>query len=205
MNNALIVSYTPRIDSNTAKLVDAAKRSLADKTSITHIDLAATPPELLLSHNLAALLKRNFMGLALDEDEQAIVKRIDQYAQQVIDADYIIIAFPMYNFSLPATVKAWVDNIVQAGKTFTMTEDGEYQGLCHGKKALVLITTGSDFGHPSMSPMNFATPLIQSCFNFMGVESEAIHAFGLNQYADKAEDIIAQTQHQVDTHLQQYF
>jgi len=205
MNNTLIISYTPRVDSNTAKLVEAAKDTLAGKTSITHIELSRTPPELLLIDNLAALLKRNFMGEELDVKEQAITQRIDEYTQQVMDADYLIIAFPMYNFSMPATIKAWVDNVIQPGKTFTITQDGGYQGLCEDTKALILMTAGNDFSEPPMSDINFATPLMQSCLNFMGMESEIIIAFGLNQYADRADDIVTQAQGKISQHLQQYF
>lgn len=204
MKKTLIISYTPRTDSNTAKLVDTAIQELTEKTELTHIELSETPPALLLNENLMILLKRNFMGLTLDDNEQAVIQKVDHYTQQVMDADYLIIAFPIYNFSLPATVKAWIDNIVQPGKTFTVSPEGEYSGLCHGKKALIIMTTGSDFSQQPLSDMNFATPLMQTCLGFMGIESSTVSAFGLNQYTDRVDDIIANANKDIRDHLQSY-
>ena len=82
--------------------------------------------------------------------------------------DNLIIAFPMYNFSLPAAVKSWVDAVIQKGKTFTLTDKG-FQGLCVEKKAIVIITTGYEVGEA-----DFATPLIKTALGLMGIEPEVI-------------------------------
>ncbi len=143
------------------------------------------------------------MGVELNEVEQQIVASADVLVQQLLDADRIVFAFPMYNFSLPAAVKAWVDAVIQLGKTFTMTGEGAYAGLCHGKKALILMTTGGDFSQEPTKNMNFATPLMQTCLGFMGIESHVIAAYGLNQYMDRADDIVADAQQEIIGFLQQ--
>jgi len=201
MSNILLVSYTPRFESNTKKLVKTYLQATSNKSEIIHLDLVKQPAPLLLEDNLNALIKRNFMGMELTEIENNYVNGADQLVIQLLEADRIVIAFPMYNFSLPATVKAWIDTIVQSGKTFNMTENGEYKGLCQDKQALILMTTGSDFSQEPIRSMDYATPLIQACMAFMGIESHVITAYGLNQYMDRADHIIAETQQQIVKYL----
>lgn len=189
MKKTLIVNYTPRIDSNTKKLVDYFIGQNKNKTEITFLDLAKNTPDLLLEENLNLTLKRLYSGVSLDEAETKLLSKNDEILQQVLETDYIVLAYPMYNFSLPATVKAWIDAIIQGGVTFKMTETG-YVGLCEGKQALVLMTTGSDFSTEPAKSRNFATPLIDAQLDFIGIPTEHISAFGLQQYADKVDAII---------------
>lgn len=196
MKKTLIVNYTPRIDSNTKKLVDYFIEQNQDKTEIMLLDLAKNTPDLLLNNNLNLFLKRNYGGVPLEEAETRLLFKNDEMLQQVLAADFIVLAYPMYNFSLPATVKAWVDAITQAGETFKMTETG-YVGLCEGKQALVLMTTGGDFSIEPSKSMNFATPLIGAELGFIGIPTEHISAFGLQQYPDKLDLILKKAEQQI--------
>ncbi len=201
MAKNLLIHYTPRIDSNTARLVQTYLESRHSQSEIEQLDLVLEPAPFLLQDNLNALLKRNFIGMDLDESENDAVAGADKLVKQLLGADQIVMAFPMYNFSIPAVVKAWVDAVIQLGKTFKMTEDGGYEGLCQGKRALVLMTTGGDLSQEPANSLNFATPLIQTCMGFMGIESHCITAYGLNQYMDKADEIVAQTQQDIVSYL----
>lgn len=196
MKKTLIVTYTPRIDSNTKKLVDYFVEYNQDNTKIEILDLAETTPDLLLKKNLNLFLKRNYAGMSLENEEVKVLEKNDFMLQQVLDADFIVLAYPMFNFSLPATVKAWVDGIIQAGKTFKLTETG-YVGLCENKKALVLMTTGSDFGVEPAKSMNFATPLISLQLGFVGIPSEHITAFGLQQFPEKVPSILEDSKQKI--------
>ena len=203
MIKTLLISYTPRVESNTAKLVDTVVSLAGDKADITHLDLVKEPPPLLLGDNLNALLKRNFMGMSLTEAENNTVRSADKLLDQLLAADRIVIAFPMYNFSLPAAIKAWVDAVIQKERTFTISSEGAYQGLCQGKKSLILMTTGSDFNQESMKNLNYATPLLQSCMGFMGIASHVITAYGLNQYMDHSDKIVGSSQQEISAYLDQ--
>jgi len=203
MSKTLLVSYTPRYESNTDKLVKTFLQTTSNKSDITHLDLVKEPAPLLLENNLNPLLKRNYMGMALTEDENKAVQSADRLMQQVLDTDRIVIAFPMYNFSVPATIKAWIDSIIQNGKTFRITDEGGYEGLCQGKQALILMTTGGDFNQEPAKSMNYATPLMQACMGFMSIESHTIASYGLNQYMDRANDIIAETQQEIVNYLKE--
>jgi FMN-dependent NADH-azoreductase len=201
MTKILLVSYTPRIDSNTQKLVDTYLQATGDTSQITHLDLVNEPAPLLLGDAVNTLLKRNYMSMALTDVESKSIQKIDALLQQLLDADRVVIACPMYNFSVPATVKAWIDTIVQNGKTFRITDDGTYEGLCEGKKALILMTTGGDYSEEPMKSMDFAIPLIKTCLGFIGIESHAITAYGLNQYMDRVDDIVADTQQEIISYI----
>ncbi len=202
MLKTLLVSYTPRYESNTQKLIDAFLQVNSEKSEVTHLDLVKEPAPLLLEENLNALLKRNYMGMELTEEENNFVASADRLLQQLQDADRIVVAFPMYNFSLPATVKAWVDAIIQNGKTFKMTDEGGYEGLCQGKQALVLMTTGGDFSQEPAKSMNYASPLMQACLGFMGIESHVITAYGLNQYMDRVDEIVEESRQEVVKYIE---
>lgn len=193
MRKTLLVTYTPRIGSSTRQLVDTFIESAKNKTEIIELDLALNPPDLLLSERLNVFIKDIYTPEPLTEQETALLAKNEEMVKQVKDADYIVIAYPMYNFSIPATVKAWIDVIIQSGKTFELTENG-FKGLCTNKKALILSTTGYDYENEPAKSADFSLPLMQSTLNFIGIKSQNVVAYGLNQYADRKGKIIAQAQ-----------
>lgn len=197
MKKTLIVSYTPREGSNTKRMVDCFIDHNKSKTEITFLELSNTPPDLLLKENLNLYVNRNFGGVVLTDAEEKVLSKNDKMMQQLLDADFVVLACPMYNFSVPATVKAWLDAVIQAGKTFTYTDTG-IKGLCENKKALVLMTSGSDFSKAPYNAMNYATPLLLTSFGFMGIEAEAINAFGQVEYADKAEELFTTAKAEIE-------
>jgi len=197
MKKTLVVNYTPREGSNTKKMVDYFMESNKEKTEISFLDLAEDAPDLLLKEHLNLYVSRNFAGITLTKEQQAVLAKNDNMMNQLLEADFVVLACPMYNFSIPATVKAWFDAVMQAGKTFAFTDTG-IEGLCKKTKALILMTSGSDFDKEPYNAVNFATPLLLTSFNFMGISAEAINAFGQIQYADKAEELLANSKQQID-------
>ncbi|WP_142785053.1 FMN-dependent NADH-azoreductase [Changchengzhania lutea] len=197
MNKTLIISYTPRDNSNTKKMVDYFIEKNKRKTRITFLDLTEETPDLLLKENLNLYVNRNFGGMELNDEQHKILYKNDKMMNQLLATDFLVLASPMYNMSLPATVKAWVDAVVQAGKTFESTEQGP-KGLCENKQALVLMTSGSDFGTEPLKSMNFATPLLTACFGLMGIPTEAINVFGIQQYPDIAEEMLETSKNEIE-------
>ncbi|MFK5879933.1 MAG: NAD(P)H-dependent oxidoreductase [Flavobacteriaceae bacterium] len=204
MKKTLIVNYTPRIGSNTKKLVDYFKELNQIRTEITVLDLAKNPPDLLLEENLNLYVKRDFGGVILSENEQNKMLHNDKMVSQLLEADFIVLVSPLYNFSIPATVKSWFDAVISAGKTFTQTEIGP-KGLCKNKQALVLMTSGSDFSTEPLKSMNFATPLLNACFGLMGIPSQNITAFGLQQYSDKADKMLESSKKEIEILSEKWF
>ena len=101
---------------------------------------------------------------ALQESENSI--------EELFWADYLLLGIPMYNFSVPATFKAYIDNIVRINRTFTFdSEKYSFQGLLTGKKALIITPSAGKFtpGTP-LGAMNFCETYLRSLLNFIGIE-----------------------------------
>jgi FMN-dependent NADH-azoreductase len=92
----------------------------------------------------------------------------NQLVDELLAADVIVIGAPMYNFSIPSTLKAYIDQIVRAGRTF---DPANYQGLATGKKLFVLTARGSGGYGPGeqMEAMNFQDPYLKMIFDFIGI------------------------------------
>ena len=98
---------------------------------------------------------------------------------EFLAADTIVIGAPMYNFTLPSQLKAWIDRIVIAGKTFHYTATGP-EGLAKGKRVIIALARGGfyDASSPAAALEHLETYL-RGVFNFIGVEPEFVAADGL--------------------------
>ena len=99
---------------------------------------------------------------------------------EFLAADTIVIGAPMYNFTLPTQLKAWIDRLVIAGNTFRYTENGP-EGLAGGRRVIIALARGGfyDAGSPAASLEHLETYL-RGVFNFIGVDPEFVAADGLN-------------------------
>ncbi len=159
--------------------VDASARA---EGSVTRLlgdqliqDLAQRVPDLSVTrrdvaHGLpfvdAAWVNANFA----DPDARSDMQRqtlagSDALVAEVTAADVIVIGAPIYNFGVPATLKAWIDQIARARLTFRYTEQGP-QGLLTGKKVYILTATG---GTEVGSAIDFATPWLKFVLGFIGI------------------------------------
>ncbi|MDG4720394.1 MULTISPECIES: FMN-dependent NADH-azoreductase [Thalassospira] len=117
------------------------------------------------------------------EVQKEVISVSDKMVAEVQAADIVIIGAPMYNFSVPSTLKAWVDLIARVGVTFKYTDKGAV-GLMTGKKAYVVVATG---GTPVNSPADFATPYLKQVLGFIGISDvEIIDASGFAVNAEEA-------------------
>ncbi len=179
----LIVKYVPREDrSKTKQILDAFLKNITGE--IEELDLTKDIPDLLLQDNLAAYYKRNYGGEELTEAEIKSLTKMDKMTEQFLNADKIVLAYPLYNFSLPATVKAYFDSVLQKNKTWDINS-GAYVGLMTGKKALIIATAGGKYPEAT-----FASALAKDLFKFVGIEAEVIEAQGLG-YPDAEESLLA--------------
>lgn len=91
-------------------------------------------------------------------------------------ADEYVIGVPMHNFSIPSTLKLWIDQVARKGKTFSYGADGP-KGLLTGKKATLLVASGGVYEHgTAMASLNFVTPYLRAVFGFLGVTDVTIIA-----------------------------
>lgn len=111
----------------------------------------------------------------------AAIKLSDELINEFLAADRYVVSVPMYNLSIPAVLKSYIDYIVRPKRTFVV-EEGSYKGLVTGRKMIVITARGSDFrpGSP-LAPLNFQEPYLRAIFNFIGItDIQFINANGLN-------------------------
>ncbi len=112
---------------------------------------------------------------ARDADQRQRLALSDRLIEELRWADRIVLTTPMYNFGVPATLKAWIDLVCRAGETFRYTADGPV-GLLEGKSADIVITTG---GAPLDSPVDFVSGYLRQIMSFIGIER--VRIFGADR------------------------
>lgn len=129
-------------------------------------------------------LQANFTPMEQRSPEQtAILGRSDALVEEIRQADILVIASPVYNFSIPASLKAWIDLVARVGLTFNYTAEGPV-GLLKGKKAyLVMASGGTQFG----SDIDFASGYLRHVLGFMGIDDvELVSAERFNPENEEA-------------------
>ena len=146
---------------------------------VTYRDLAADS----ISHFSAATLVA--AGTAAELRNAAQQHEADLSAQALAEflaADAVVIAAPMYNFTIPTQLKAWIDRIAVAGQTFRYTEAGP-EGLCGGKKVVIVSTAGGL--HAGQATGVAHEDYLKVLFGFLGItDIEFVRAHGL-AYGDE--------------------
>lgn len=180
-----------RIDSS-MRHTGSVTRALADR--LVERLSAAAPGTRVIRRDLAdgvplideAWIGANFTDPAgRSEAHRAALALSDELVAELRAADTIVIGLPVYNFSLPAALKAWIDLVARARETFRYTEAGP-EGLLTGKRALVVVASG---GVPVGSAADFATPYLSHALAFMGIED--VEFISADRLAADAEAAIA--------------
>lgn len=162
MTKILRIDSSARIDGSvTRELTDDVLRRFPS-ADIKVRDLATTP----LPQIDADWIGANFTQ-ADDRDvaQRQRLEQSDALIAEIEAADVLVIGVPIYNFGVPTALKAWIDLVARAGRTFRYTETGP-QGLLTGKRAIVVVASG---GVPVDSPVDFATPYVRQFLSFVGV------------------------------------
>ena len=124
------------------------------------------------------------------------IKISDELVDEFLAADRYVFGVPMYNFNVPSTFKAYIDQIVRVGRTFTVSEEGAFQGLVTGKKMLIVTARGGSFtqGSPA-APYDYQEPYLKAVFGFLGITDVSfIHLENLSAGDDVREQSLAQAQ-----------
>lgn len=179
----------------TAAVVAQIKAEQPNATT-TYRDLVAQPlPHLSGAHLMAANAKPEEIdaNVAADVAESQVV--LDEF----LAADAIVLGVPMYNFSLPSQLKAWIDRIAVAGKTFRYTAEGP-EGLANGKKVIVVSTRGGHYSAGPAAVMDHQESYLKTVFGFLGItDIEIVRAEGLNLGADSKIQAISEAERTIST------
>jgi FMN-dependent NADH-azoreductase len=110
---------------------------------------------------------------------------------EFLAADTVVVGAPMYNFTLPTQLKAWIDRLAIAGTTFRYTENGP-EGLVKNKRVIVALARGGFYGEGSpAAALEHLETYLRGVFNFIGVEPEFVAADGLAIGAEQREQSIS--------------
>jgi FMN-dependent NADH-azoreductase len=133
----------------------------------------------------------------LTAEDQDAIRYSDAAISQLMAADIIVIGAPMYNFGIHSSLKAWIDHIARAGKTFKYTEQGA-EGLVKGKKIYVAMSSGAVYSEGSYQPYDFVSAYLKAVLGFLGMTDlnllrvEGVNIPGLKEGAlDKAIESIS--------------
>jgi FMN-dependent NADH-azoreductase len=133
----------------------------------------------------------------LSADEKAKVARINELTDQFVSADKYIFVTPLWNFSFPPKVKAYIDSICIAGKTFKYTANGSV-GLLGDKKALHIQARGGIYSEGPAKEMEFGDRYLRAIFQFLGItDVDSLIIEGMSQMPDQAQQIKDKAMQQV--------
>lgn len=138
----------------------------------------ATSQAVVHYHDLAAQPLAHWAPVADASDPAAVLG--SQVLEEFLAADVVVIGAPMYNFAISSQLKAWLDRILVAGKTFRYTANGP-EGLAGGKRVIIASSRGGFYGKDTAAAaMDFQEPYLRATFAFIGVDPiEFVRAEGL--------------------------
>ena len=147
--------------------VVAQWRALHPGTVVEYLDLAADAPNHLNIDSLGFRAGPNAAGLSdVQRRENEVSERL---VTQFLAAEVIVVGAPMYNFSIPTQLKAWIDRVAQAGRTFAYTEKGP-QGLAGGKTVIIASTRGGVYSsNPALVGLDHQESYLKTVFKFVGI------------------------------------
>lgn len=150
----------------TASIVEAFRKA-EPGVEIIRRDLVEQPLDHLTGELLQVVKFRNLDGL--NARQRAELEQTDALVDEFLAADVVVIGAPMYNFSVPTQLKAWIDRIAQAGRTFRYTENGPV-GLAGGKKVVIASSRGGVYStSDAMRALDHQESFLRTVLGFMGV------------------------------------
>lgn len=194
MANVLFIKANdrPADQAVSVKLYDAFLQSYKQSNpedSITELDLFAANLPYYNNNTITGLYKLA-NSYELTAEEQAAADTANQYLDQFLAADKVVLAFPLWNFTVPAQLITYFSYLSQAGKTFKYTAEGPV-GLAGDKQVVLLTARGGDYSNEFMASAEMALKLVKQTIGFWGITNpEVIVVEGHNQYQDKAQEIV---------------
>lgn len=181
------------VSSQLGRALMARINATAGGWQVIHRDFSRDPIPHLDGQWLAAL---GTPASERDDHQARQVAYSDQLIAELQQADLLVIAAPMYNFTLPSMLKAWIDHVARAGVTFRYTDKGA-QGLVTGKRVVVIATMG---GRHEPGASDHLRPYLRTVLGFLGMTAvDFIVADGLNLGAVAREQSLREAHRQIDT------
>lgn len=153
---------------------------------VTYRDLAAAPvPHISAATFAAQMIPPN---ASADEADDLLLSRL--LMTEFLEADVVVLGAPMYNFTIPTQLKAWIDRLVVANKTFRYTENGP-EGLAQDKRAIIALARGGLYSTGPQTELDYQERYLRAILGFIGISSpEFIRAEGLGISPEHKENAI---------------
>ncbi len=196
MNTLLIVNSSPRKNSVSRRLarhVAGEWRAHNPKGRVIERDLVAEPLPFLTESWIQASGTPAAQRTA--EQQQALALS-DALIEELVAADVIVLGVPMHNFSIPASLKAWIDLITRAGKTFSYSDKGPKGLIPEGKQVLAIVSRGGSYGEGTPAfAADFQIPYLRHMLGFIGLKSVTVieadkQAFGPEVAEQSVDDAV---------------
>ena len=170
MKQILIVESSPRgTESASRKLTSKVRERLETQypeSRVIERDLAKNKLPHLDQPTLKAITTQDPVE-AESLKESAYLS--DQLIEELLSSDLLVIASPMWNFGIPSTLKAWIDHVVRAGKTFNYGGVA-VEGLAKGKKAILVLASGGVFSEGPWKSWDSVEPYLRQILGFIGID-----------------------------------
>jgi FMN-dependent NADH-azoreductase len=181
MRQILIIESSPRENESasrqlTRKLRERLRVLYPDAKFLEH-DLAKNPFPHLDQLTVKAISTKD---KAEAESLKEVLRLSDQLTDEVLASDLLVIASPMWNFGMPSSLKAWIDHVVRAGKTFNYAGAG-VEGLAKGTKAVLVLASGGVFTEEPWKSWDTVEPYLRQILGFIGITNvQTVRAQGMN-------------------------
>ncbi|AZV76587.1 FMN-dependent NADH-azoreductase [Parasedimentitalea marina] len=175
----LHIDASARTEGSTSRELTAKIIARLNADTVIRRDLSSALPQIT-----EGWINANFTPA---DDRDAVQRDLLSLSDQLVDeakaADTLVIGMPIYNFSVPASLKAWIDLMARVGVTFSYSEAGP-EGLLTGKRAIVAVATG---GTQVGSDIDFATGYLRHVLGFIGItDVQFVSADAMGQDAEAA-------------------
>ena len=174
MKNILLVQSSPRGNESFSHIVAQSVvndlKAREPEAKVVVRDLAANPPP----HVGLPFITGMYAPPEHRTPEQAqAIALSDALINELFAADTILIAVPMHNFTLPSTLKAWIDHVARAGRTFNYGAHGP-EGLLKGKRAILVLARGGVYSSGPTKPLDFQEPYLHAILGFLGITDVSV-------------------------------
>ena len=192
MKNILLIQSSPRgSESLSRKVALSVVNDLQARypgANVVVRDLAENPPPHAGGAFVSAL---QTPPDRLTKEQSEATALSESLIAELSAADVLVLGVPMHNFGLPSTLKAWIDHVVRAGRTFSFSAHGP-QGLLKGKRAVLVLSRGGVYSDGPAKPYDFQEPYLGTVLGFIGItDVEVVHVEGIANSAIGPEKALA--------------
>jgi len=198
MKNILVIESSPRGSNSisrklTAEIIDRLLIKYPN-SKITMRDLTKNPfPHLTNDHINAFYTSDDTQS----EEQKKLLQLSNEATDEFLKTDILVIGSPMWNWSIPSVLKAWIDHITRVEKTFIYSKEG-IKGLVNDKQVYIAVSRAGFYSHDPINNYDFQEPYLKAVLGFLGIKSvEFFHAEGLKS-STNIDEIVIKSRKKID-------